>query len=100
MMSTEYTRDQMMRTIDSLIKQRDALAAELAAFERYRENLSQAHVDQADRIRELEVALGKIIERADKGRHEEDFDSIRILASHAYAPPQTETSAQRKGKST
>lgn len=44
------------------------------------------------RCRELEEALGKIIERADQGRHEEDFDGIRIIASDAFAPPpQAET---------
>lgn len=36
------------------------LTAELAASERYRENLAQGHVDQADRIRALEAALRKV----------------------------------------
>lgn len=36
---------------------RDALAAELAQSEKYRANLAQGYVDQADRIRALEADL-------------------------------------------
>jgi hypothetical protein len=38
----------------------NTLAAELAASERYRANLAQGHVDQADRIRALEAALAEV----------------------------------------
>ncbi|HEY3658290.1 MAG TPA: hypothetical protein VGL34_25245 [Steroidobacteraceae bacterium] len=59
-MPIEYTLDTLHRTIDSLIKERDALAAELAQFKDEALEWEKAHILAESRVKALEAALREI----------------------------------------
>lgn len=81
------------------------LTAELAASERYRENLAQGHVDQADRIRALEAReqtaialLRRAISRPLPEEYDEDEDSRWVADVAGWInTSQTETKGEASG---